>query len=582
MASPTNLTLSDVFTPATQPQWLTTLLGAMGTLNLPATAWQSGGVARTIVSLQSFALSSQDGLISIAAQGGFLDFAASGSVTYTTTAGTTVTVPVTPDPSALTGAALAAWLPGWLDILADGSYNVQRISATYAAQNLALTNATGGSQGPFAAGTYHVANPATGATYSNTAALTIAAASIAGTVVTAASNATPIAITTSTNHGLSTGQTVTVAGAVGNTAANGTFLITVTGATTFTLTGSSGNGAWTSGGTVNVCTVAPFAADAVGSAGSANPGTVTQTVTSLIGITCSNTAAFVGQNYETNTAVAARCRLKLQSLSPNGAAGAYAYFALTSSTLLAALATPLALVGGAITRAGVTFSAGNVTTTIANGTGAVTGAANVAIAGAANNGSGLIRLQVTSTAGMTGYAVVSGIVGMPNATGTWTLTVVDGTHIDLIGTTFAGFYGGGGVLGWGDVGLVDGIIQANCVPSGTTAITQSATALPVTIAATVYVPASQITAYTAAVSVALANYFASIPIGGAVADGGTNVLPYSAINGVLFAAGIVSGAASYVRGITGLLVNSGTVDLTLTSAQVAQISGTPAITVIGQ
>jgi len=67
--------------------------------------------------------------------------------------------------------------------------------------------------------------------------------------VTGATNATPIEITTAA-HGLATGDLVTITGAVGNTAANGTWMITRTAATTFTLNGSVGNGAWTSGGTV--------------------------------------------------------------------------------------------------------------------------------------------------------------------------------------------------------------------------------------------------------------------------------------------------------------------------------------------
>lgn len=75
-------------------------------------------------------------------------------------------------------------------------------------------------------------------------------AALAGaTNISAATNATPIAVT-STAHGLSTGSTVVVTGVGGNTAANGTWEVTVTGANTFTLNGSAGNGAYTSGGTV--------------------------------------------------------------------------------------------------------------------------------------------------------------------------------------------------------------------------------------------------------------------------------------------------------------------------------------------
>ncbi len=74
--------------------------------------------------------------------------------------------------------------------------------------------------------------------------------------VTAATNATPIAITTSAVHGLTTGTRVIVAAVGGNTAANGTWAITVTSTTAFTLVGSVGSGNYTSGGTVTV--TSPF------------------------------------------------------------------------------------------------------------------------------------------------------------------------------------------------------------------------------------------------------------------------------------------------------------------------------------
>ena len=69
--------------------------------------------------------------------------------------------------------------------------------------------------------------------------------------ITAASNASPIVIT-SAAHGLSTGARVTITGVGGNTAANGSFNITVLTANTFSLDSSTGNGAYTSGGTWNV------------------------------------------------------------------------------------------------------------------------------------------------------------------------------------------------------------------------------------------------------------------------------------------------------------------------------------------
>jgi hypothetical protein len=67
--------------------------------------------------------------------------------------------------------------------------------------------------------------------------------------ITGATNAAPIQITTSANHGLSTGSAVLITGVGGNRAANGDWYVVVTGLTTFTLNDSTGSGAYTSGGT---------------------------------------------------------------------------------------------------------------------------------------------------------------------------------------------------------------------------------------------------------------------------------------------------------------------------------------------
>lgn len=62
-----------------------------------------------------------------------------------------------------------------------------------------------------------------------------------GSAIARSTQTSPISITTSSAHGLTNGNSVVVAGHTGNTAANGTWVITVTDATTFTLTGSTGN-----------------------------------------------------------------------------------------------------------------------------------------------------------------------------------------------------------------------------------------------------------------------------------------------------------------------------------------------------
>jgi hypothetical protein len=68
-----------------------------------------------------------------------------------------------------------------------------------------------------------------------------------GAGITAATNASPIVIT-SAAHGLANGNQVEIEDVLGNTAANGSFIVTVIDANRFSLTGSTGNGAYVSGG----------------------------------------------------------------------------------------------------------------------------------------------------------------------------------------------------------------------------------------------------------------------------------------------------------------------------------------------
>lgn len=84
---------------------------------------------------------------------------------------------------------------------------------------------------------------------------------------------------------------------------------------------------------------------------------------------------------------------------------------------------------------------------------------SIAITGAADNGSGLVRLTVASTTGWTtgDYKTVASVGGTTEANGLWAITVVDGTHIDLQGSTFANAYTSGG--------YVAGSIDALDIPS---------------------------------------------------------------------------------------------------------------------
>jgi hypothetical protein len=71
--------------------------------------------------------------------------------------------------------------------------------------------------------------------------------------ITAASNATPIVLTTAA-HGIPVGEVtwVNVTGVLGNTAANGTWVAQSLTTTTLRLRGSVGNAAYTSGGTLTI------------------------------------------------------------------------------------------------------------------------------------------------------------------------------------------------------------------------------------------------------------------------------------------------------------------------------------------
>jgi hypothetical protein len=82
--------------------------------------------------------------------------------------------------------------------------------------------------------------------------------------VISVSNTAPIGLTTAKPHGLSNGMEVFVSGVQGTTAANGIFAITVTSGNAFTLNGSTGNSAWTGGGTATAGLDATIEAIVVG------------------------------------------------------------------------------------------------------------------------------------------------------------------------------------------------------------------------------------------------------------------------------------------------------------------------------
>ncbi len=93
---------------------------------------------------------------------------------------------------------------------------------------------------------------------------------------------------------------------------------------------------------------------------------------------------------------------------------------------------------------------GNILALLVNGTGVkfVLLSGLKAVTGAANNGAGLIRLTVVGHGWSTGHeVVVDRVGGISNASGRWTITVIDANTIDLQGSTWAGTYTSGGSAG---------------------------------------------------------------------------------------------------------------------------------------
>lgn len=91
-------------------------------------------------------------------------------------------------------------------------------------------------------------------------------------------------------------------------------------------------------------------------------------VSTMVGVTCSNASAALASDEETDTQLRARCDARLDSLSPNGPAGAYLYVAMTAVS---------SLTGASLGVTRVTTSVDSATSTVsvyvATASGAVTG-----------------------------------------------------------------------------------------------------------------------------------------------------------------------------------------------------------------
>ena len=614
------LSVNDLFTPApsgigpygnvpvqgTEPSgsWFGVMLGIGGQVGLPTTAFESGTPERTILAIQACTFAEADVNVSIMAQGGFLQSAATGTVTYTTLDGTSVTVAVTPDPSNAAQNPTAAL--GWLDLLSTNVYDVTRLSATLATGPLAVVNLGSGSVGPYAIGAYHVGNTFTGATYTNPAALTIPPSKIAGSGGTVSGVTTGLSSTilsTASAHGLATGQTVYLAIPLssGISGLAGVFAI-VTGVTTSTFSVSLGSsGTWTGGGQVYLCTVATMQADVAGPVSNAAPGAVTTTVTQNTNVFASNVVAWAGNNWESNVALMNRCVLSLANRSPNGPSQAYVYFAETAAQLLAAQTPAYVLTNGSVAAAAFGVpSTGTVTVVVASSSPVSTtlnasvtpGCAQLKITGVSNSNPCVVTcaaatsLQPGQSMTVTITTTGTSSLGVAGVLGTFLATYVGPSSFSVpVNTVGAGSYTGGGQVEGGDLGQIDALIQQNVTPDNTTAITQSALALPILVTATVVVPQAYATAYALAASTMLAAQISSYPLGGFGSSNPPNSVPWDDILAALEEAGeITIGGTSYVRAVQSLNVNGFTQSgqgVPFPSYRYQAIMVTPVITVLG-
>lgn len=591
------VSVSSLFAPQTPTEWLATILQDGVNLGLSSTSWQDGQPVLTILQILGLELSKEDALgISLRAQGGFLDFAASGSVTVTDYDGTTTTVPVTPDPSIPSQNPNGT--PGLLDTLASSVYNVERIASTAASFTESLVNLSGSSLGTFAVGTFHIQNWNTLATYSNTESFTFSPTSIAGTSVSSATATSPVVVTTSAAHGLTTGEVV-YALSLG-VVSNAFYSVTVINTTQFSLNASTGAGSFNPSASpapaVYVAQQIPFAADISGSGGNAAPGYVNVLVTTAPKSFCSNLTAAAGADWQSNASLAATCRAKLATLSANGPPGAYNFFAVSAYTILSGqplangltLTSPLpaaiTLDGGPVQRTKISLNPtnGQVTITVANTDGPVAGCMNVAVTGATTASPIVITTGAPHGCVTGDYVQVNGIQGLSGASGQFVATVIDTTHLSLDGSSGSGTYTAStGQLSGGDLYAISAIMAAYSTPQAVTVNVVSAVAVPFVISATVYVPAAFVADYLTKMTALLTTYFSSFPVGGVNVDNLSNVLPIGLVEGLLFSAGQSNGQ-TYTTTVSNVTLNGSPTDLALTAQGVAQLGTLTGITIVGQ
>ncbi len=125
--------------------------------------------------------------------------------------------------------------------------------------------------------------------------------------------------------------------------------------------------------------------------------------------------------------------------------------------------------------AGLAWAAANLYETDIYGPFSTSAAPVLTVEGAADNGSGLIRLTVNSTSGMAAGNTVTAaaIGGTTEANGQWIVdAVIDATHLDLRGSAFVHSYTTGGTV------TVNGVMAATLSGNNVQIVATGITAAP--------------------------------------------------------------------------------------------------------
>lgn len=329
-----------------------------------------------------------------------------------------------------------------------------------------------------------------------------------------------------------------------------------------------------------------FTADVAGASGSSGVGTITTLVTTIVGCSCSNSAAAVGSDAEKNADLVIRCKAKWSSISVDGPTGAYVYNALTinGENQVAVTSGPLTQPALPCTRARTSAdpTTGLVTTYVAHAAGAYatppnyTGDVAKSIASSTN-----ASPIVVTTSAAHGYTtndtvMIDGHLLNTGANGNWTIIVTGATTFSLTGSVGVAVGGAtGSSYRYSDLDLIDNSIQSNAVPLTVTASTVSATATALTVVGVVTVTGplsgSSDAAIAAIASTAVSDLASTVPIGGT----GTSTVVY--VDQIRAAVRDALGGSALVPSVA---ISSPAADLAIPANGVATVTVAPVFTVV--